>query len=418
MADLKSKLARLSSPYIRRPPLQTPPVAAVKLSDGEGPWELREVDGGVLHVMRCQYEASQAHGRMLVSACQQVQAKHVALLALCNSWHHVDLRRLLFLDTETTGLAGGAGTLPFLVGLGYFTAKGFCTEQLFLRRPGEEAPVLRHLASQLAAASAIVTYNGKSFDWPLLKMRYVMNRVAMPQVPQHLDLLHCVRRIYKRRQTPLRLVNLERELLAFCRVGDIDGAAIPALYFAYLRGAHVDTLTPIFEHNALDLVAMAAILGALGRILEAPDTCTQFAERLCIAELTLRAGQENVAHQLVASAVDSASGTPPAPYVPSHHHAEAHLLLARLRRRRGDHSGCVEALHRAVAACAGHPDQAARIHLALAKLYEHRLANPALAQHHATLALGSETAEAAMRRGARLARKAARAGEQAVRRVG
>ena len=117
------------------------------------------------------------------------------------------------LDTETTGLSGGTGTLPFLIGTARFEDDGrFLVEQLFLRRPGEEAPMLHWLASQLAATTCLVTYNGKSFDWPLLRSRFVMNRVPVPPLPPHLDLLHCARRVFARRNLGARLTDTRKRL--------------------------------------------------------------------------------------------------------------------------------------------------------------------------------------------------------------
>ena len=106
---------------------------------------------------------------------------------------------MLFLDTETTGLAGGTGTVPFLVGLAWFEGRSLRVHQLFLRRLGEEAPMLRVLAERMAEPPAWSTYNGKSFDWPLLRTRFVLNRVPTPAELPHLDLLHCARRVFKHR---------------------------------------------------------------------------------------------------------------------------------------------------------------------------------------------------------------------------
>ena len=123
----------------------------------------------------------------------------MASLALDPRLAGVDFRRVLYLDTETTGLAGGTGTVPFLVGLAWFEERSLRVHQLFLRRLGEEAPMLRVLAERMAESSCLVTFNGKSFDWPLLRTRFVLNRVPVPAELPHLDLLHCARRVFKHR---------------------------------------------------------------------------------------------------------------------------------------------------------------------------------------------------------------------------
>ncbi len=338
------------------------------------------------------------HGRLALAACQGVLGAQVATLALDPAWQEVDLSRLLFVDTETTGLAGGAGTLPFVVGLGYFTAHGWCTEQLILPQPGDEAPLLRHLADRLAACSGMVTYNGKSFDWPLLRMRFILNRVALPPLQHHLDLLHCVRRVYKRRPGPLRLVHMEQHLLDFWRQGDIDGAAIPELYFAFLRGAPAATLGPVITHNRHDLAAMAAILAALAPTLASPHSSHTAAECLSIAELHLRAGKLPQARQLAQRSSLGAAND-----------VDAHLLLAQLCRRQKDHAACLSALQAALHSAADKSAAVqATIHLMLAKLHEHRLGNLEAARTHAQQTLASEGSLAQHKRLGRLERKLSR----------
>ena len=137
----------------------------------------------------------------------------MASLALHPGLAGVDFQRMLFLDTETTGLAGGTGTVPFLVGLAWFEGRSLRVHQLFLRRLGEEAPMLRVLAERMAESSCLVTFNGKSFDWPLLRTRFVLNRVPAPAELPHLDLLHCARRVFKHRGSGTRLVHLEEQVL-------------------------------------------------------------------------------------------------------------------------------------------------------------------------------------------------------------
>lgn len=194
----------------------------------------------------------------------------LALLALDPALSASAPRRALYVDTETTGLSGGAGTVPFLVGLGFYDeAEGrFMVEQLLLKGLGDEAPILEHLRARLEAASMIVTFNGKAFDLPLLRTRAVLNRLPPFREPPHLDLLHLARRLHKHRLTSCSLQSLEGEILGRQRVGDVAGEDIAAIYHHYLRSGDEACLAPIVEHNSLDVVSMFALVGLYGEPLE------------------------------------------------------------------------------------------------------------------------------------------------------
>ena len=144
-----------------------------------------------------------------------------------------------FLDTETTGLAGGSGTCAFLVGVGRVTREGFYVKQFFMRDHAEEASQLDALSRHLASFKVLITYNGRTFDQPLLETRYRLNRARPPFARmEHLDLLHGARRLWKLRFESCRLVDLENQILGIEREGDVPGALIPYLYFEYLRAHH------------------------------------------------------------------------------------------------------------------------------------------------------------------------------------
>jgi hypothetical protein len=171
--------------------------------------------------------------------------------------------RFLFLDTETTGLAGGAGTLVFLVGVGAVSDGEFRLRQYFLRDPGEEAAMLSALAEDLQSASALVTFNGRAFDIPLLEMRYVMGlqrRWALNQQPQ-LDLLAPARRLWRRTLADCSLGTVERNILGLVRSQqDVPGEEIPSLYLEYLRTGRTDEMARVIYHNAQDVLALVALL--------------------------------------------------------------------------------------------------------------------------------------------------------------
>lgn len=175
----------------------------------------------------------------------------------------------VFLDTETTGLAGGAGTYAFLIGVGRITAEGFHVRQFFMREPGEESSVLEALALYLKPFRVMVTYNGKAFDQPLLETRFRMARAKPPfSSMDHLDLLYGARRLWKLRLESCRLVELENRILGYEREGDVPGELIPSLYFDYLRTGRAAHLAAVFHHNALDILTLACLCGIVPRAFE------------------------------------------------------------------------------------------------------------------------------------------------------
>lgn len=165
-----------------------------------------------------------------------------------------------FLDTETTGLAGGTGTLPFLIGVGRITRDGFYVRHFFLRDHADEASALHALTQHLAEFQLLITYNGRSYDQPLLETRYRLARQRPPfsRLP-HLDLLYGARRLWKLRLDNCRLVTLEHQILGLERIGDIAGELIPYVYFDYLRHRDINRLLSIFHHNAIDILSLACL---------------------------------------------------------------------------------------------------------------------------------------------------------------
>ncbi len=180
--------------------------------------------------------------------------------------------KILFLDTETTGLSGGTGTLVFLVGVGFFNDEGFQIRQIFLRDPTEEVSFLASLEATLAPFSIIATYNGKAFDAPLLNTRYTLNGLPSPLLNlDHLDLLPLARRIWKYRLESRSLKSLESEVLCFTRnQEEIPGWEIPQIYTDYLRTQDSSNMKGVFYHNAMDVVSLAAVFNHLNKLLLDP----------------------------------------------------------------------------------------------------------------------------------------------------
>lgn len=182
------------------------------------------------------------------------------------------LTEFAFLDTETSGLSGGTGTYAFMIGIGRFVEDQFILRQFFMRDPAEEAAVLEAIAEFLAPAQALVTFNGKAFDAPLLATRYRLHHIPIPfEGFAHLDLLPLARRLWRDRLESRALKYLEQHVLGMRRSSEeVPGYEIPWLYFEYLKSGDARPLAGIFYHNAMDVVAMAALLAHVNEVMENP----------------------------------------------------------------------------------------------------------------------------------------------------
>src|SRR5512134_274113 len=182
------------------------------------------------------------------------------------------LESFAFLDTETSGLAGGTGTYAFLVGVARFVGDQFVLQQFFMRDPAEEPALLEGLARFLAPCKALVTFNGKAFDAPLLATRYSLHRMPLPYKGYaHLDLLPLARRLWRDRLESRALKYLEQHVLGMTRSSEeVPGYEIPFLYFDYLRTGDARPLGGVFYHNAMDVIAMAALLTHVNEMLQNP----------------------------------------------------------------------------------------------------------------------------------------------------
>jgi uncharacterized protein len=181
--------------------------------------------------------------------------------------------QLVFLDTETTGLVGGTGTCAFLIGIGAVDGLKFVVQQFFLRDYPEEKAMLHELAEILESYQGIVTFNGKTFDVPLLETRYTLARLKSPlDRLVHLDVLHPARRLWKLRLDSCKLTDLESAVLGISREGDVPGSEIPGIYFDYLRTGDAKCLQPVFYHNALDIITLGALTVEIARSLSDATT--------------------------------------------------------------------------------------------------------------------------------------------------
>ena len=206
----------------------------------------------------------------------------------------LDPRRWLFLDTETTGLAGGTGTYAFLVGVARWEDDSFVVEQFFMRDHGEERSMLAALATRLAGHGVIVTFNGKSFDWPLLETRYRVTRAAVLRSPMvHLDLLYPARQLWRLSLRSVALCELERHVLALERGHDIPAETIPGRYFDYLRAGPAEPIVEVFRHNQMDLCGLAALATNIASILESPHQNLGAGELFGISRMLQRNGDSS-----------------------------------------------------------------------------------------------------------------------------
>jgi hypothetical protein len=220
--------------------------------------------------------------------------------------------RWAFLDTETTGLAGGSGTYAFLIGVGRITRDGFRVRQFFMREYAEERSVLAALEAHLQEFEVLITYNGKSYDQPLLETRYRMSRHKPPFARLgHLDLLFGARRLWKLRLESCRLIQLEQQILGVFREGDVPGELIPYVYFEYLRSREAQRLVPIFHHNAMDILTLACLTAIVPAAFRSTDQASLLrlgvrrGEDLAgIARWLLAAGEPEQALELFKRAVD------------------------------------------------------------------------------------------------------------------
>jgi hypothetical protein len=197
-------------------------------------------------------------------------SQEVGALSTCLGFAPEELRRPLFLDTETTGLSGGTGTVAFLVGLAWREGEGLALAQYFLCDFDQEQALLWAVGQCISEAGVLVSYNGRSFDWPLLQTRLVLRRARWPS-PPHLDLLTLSRRIFRPRLPDCALQTIEQSVLDLHRADDLPGSLIPSRYFAWLRHGDPRALDPVFIHNQQDVLSMALLLARFEALLGGSD---------------------------------------------------------------------------------------------------------------------------------------------------
>ena len=206
------------------------------------------------------FSCGHQHGRVHLREAREVPGEILGFLAQDPILESVSLKNALFVDTETTGLAGGTGTVAFLIGAGFFREGEFIVRQYFMPDYKYEPGMLEHLNDLMAEYPSVVTFNGRTFDMPIINTRMIMNRIRNKmRDPAHLDLLHPARRLWRATHGSCRLTALEQSVIGFFREGDIPGSEIPEIYFRYIRDQRFDVMERVLEHNLYDIVSMVAL---------------------------------------------------------------------------------------------------------------------------------------------------------------
>ena len=328
---------------VREPPLRLDGHRTADILGGE--W-IESREGAVLVVDRF-YTPERLHGRVSIGSIVNTIAEGVdALHAIGRAWPGRDPRaytsNLCFFDLETTGLAGGAGTQAFLVGCGVIEDGGIRVRQFLLPGFEHERALLAMFARWTAAQGTLVTFNGRTFDVPLIETRYLLHRLAFPlgEMP-HLDMLHPARRLWKQRPTiagpaldddSCRLSVLERHLAGYHRVGDVPGFEMPSRYFRFIRSGDAFPLEAVLEHNRIDLISLALVTArAISLINEGPSSAQHPREALGLGRLYEQSGSAENAEASYAHAAALALRVGREPDV----RADALRRLAQCRRRAG-----------------------------------------------------------------------------------
>ncbi|MGH2351911.1 MAG: ribonuclease H-like domain-containing protein [Chloroflexota bacterium] len=375
------------------PPLPGAPAPLEALVEGEAV----ETPCGVFFRRRAVFSLDESYGPCRIGDFIGLQAHTAAALARAPELGDVALERMLFLDTETTGLAGGTGTYAFLVGLGYFLAgedgeAQFVLDQCMMRSYSEERAMLAWVAEHLEGFDALATFNGRTFDVPLLQTRFLMSRMRLDlEEWPHFDLLPPARRLWRLAIGSCALQSLERHVLGVGRQDDVESFLIPAIYHQYLRDGDGRYLRKVFNHNQADVLAMVAIAirACLAFDGGAPASGAGGAgsrnqERQPQLSPGEWVGLGRVYEQLDdVDAAERAYRAALAGRLPRDLRSRALLLLAALLKRTQRHDEAA-ALWETLAEEA--PAQSVGALVELAKYWEHRRRDPARAHDVATLA--------------------------------
>jgi uncharacterized protein YprB with RNaseH-like and TPR domain len=273
------------------------------------------------------------------------------------------IEEFIFFDTETSGLSGGTGTFAFLIGAGRFEDDCFHLVQYFLRDPIEETAQLHALSEFVGSKQGIVTFNGKSFDIPLINSRFSINNDLSPfKTLAHIDLLPLARSLWRDRLPSRKLTELERHILGFQRTKeDVPGWMVPSLYFDYIKNGDARPIKSVFYHNAMDIISMAALLNYITSILSNPfdNTIGEEGDHVALGRIFQNIGHYDTAADLYAYALKS--------NLPPELSRKTLFYWSYMEKRRENLSIAIELWEQAAA------EKEVFAHIELAKYYEHRI---------------------------------------------
>jgi len=390
-----SRLGDSRGPRSKQSIATTPSPEAVDVLGGR----LESGPEGPAFTIRRTYGTAERYGRRPLGDYPQPSVDALEILSAGDSKSdRADGQRgIVCVDLETTGLRGGAGTVGFIVGLGWFEAGAFVTCQYFLSRLPDERCFLASVAEALRHAHTIVTFNGKSFDAPVIETRYAFHRLPSPlEGLRHVDLLHPGRHIWAGDES--RLISLERDVLGLSRVGDVPGAEIPGRFVGYLQSGDARPLAPVFEHNRLDLVSLGVLTGLACRLVrDGAEATANASQALGLGRVYEKVGAYESAvacyQRAALPPVPERADMRPAGSARVHMEARARALgrLASLYRRQRHYSDAADAWDRLLT-LPQVPDRLRReASVALAVHHEHRLRDPRQAQWFARHALEAES---------------------------
>ncbi len=267
IAELRNQMDRVMRAETRRRQVQEAPYEGPGI-EAVVPGSFHRGEAEEFFVARAKFPPDYYHGNMRLDSIFEKQHELFGELTKDPALADIGPARTVFIDTETTGLSGGTGTYAFLIGIGYFEEEHFVVEQFLMRNESEEPDMLALLSERLAQFRYLVSFNGKSFDLPLMESRFILCRLG-PEVLMrpHLDLLYPARRIWKRSLESCRLGNLEQELLGIERVDDVPGELIPGIYFDFLRRGDPTRMERVFYHNQLDILSMVTLTALITDVL-------------------------------------------------------------------------------------------------------------------------------------------------------
>lgn len=269
MSDIQKRLARVKDLIAEKDLSKKTslPQRYTKMANQLG-GEIVNNFAGSYCLVKTLYDFSYLHGSTPLKNIMEIERYSLSAFTTNNENSKIERLRLRFFDTETTGL-GGTGTVPFLIGIGSFIDSSFEIRQYIIPDYSDETAMLEDLSEEFGETISIVSYNGSAFDLPIMRDRLILNRVAKEiKHDKHIDLLHPVRRLYKRRLKDCSLTNVEREIFSFYRENDIPGYLVPSVYFTWLNEDKLEDMEAVMEHNRLDILTLAFLMDELSSIFQ------------------------------------------------------------------------------------------------------------------------------------------------------